>query len=165
MPPIVQAFANIENMEPPHFEDRQSFLLAGLTERYKMPQIEGIPAQWHRFAPHIGKVPGQIGTTTYGVCFNFDAAGGMDYMCGVEIAEGSPLPVGLTQLRIEAQRYAVFHHRDHISTIKKTWDSIFQQWLPGSGHTIAKAPQLETYGDDFNAQTGTGVVAIWIPLS
>ena len=44
-------------LEPPRFEDRKAFLLAGLTARYGHGHIEGIPAQWQRFAPHLGKIP------------------------------------------------------------------------------------------------------------
>jgi AraC family transcriptional regulator len=153
------------HLESPRFENRNAFLVAGLVERYRMPGIEGIPAQWQRFAPHIGKVPGQVGWTSYGVCFNFHGAGNMDYMCGVEVSEVSndaALPAGLTQLLVEAERYAVFTHRDHISKIGGTWDAILNPWLPTSGYTAAQAPQFETYGPDFDPRTGT--VEIWIPI-
>lgn len=147
------------------FEDRNSFLLAGLTGRYNHGHVEGIPAQWQRFAPHMGKIPAQCGWTTYGVCFNFDGAGNFDYMCGVEVAEGSPpLPPELTYLPVPAQHYAVFTHRDHISTIGKTWDAIYNEWPAASGHKLVEAPQFELYGQDFNPQAGTGVVEIWIPV-
>jgi UDP-N-acetylglucosamine 2-epimerase (non-hydrolysing) len=148
----------------PRFEDRASFVITGLTERYNFPKIDGIPAQWQRFAPHVGKIPGQIGWTTYGVCFNFDGKGNMDYMCGVEVSDGSDPPPGFGQLRITEQRYAVFLHRDHISKIKRTWDAIFSRWIPASGHKLVPAPQFEAYGEDFNPQTGNGVVEIWIPI-
>ena len=148
----------------PRFEDRQSFLLAGLAARYGHGHIEGIPAQWQSFGPQFGKIPGQVGWASYGVCFNFDDNGNFDYMCAVEVADGSPLPSGLTNLRIEAQRYAVFTHRDHISKIGKTWDAIYNAWPATSGHALVQAPQFESYSADFNPQTGTGVVEIWIPI-
>ena len=151
-------------LEPPRFEDRKAFQVAGLVERYKMPAIEGIPSQWQRFAPHIGKIPGQVGWTCYGVCFNFDDTGNMDYLCGVEVVADSEPPAGLSLLRIEEQRYAVFSHRGHISKIANTWNDIVIQWLPASGYTAIKAPQFETYGQDFDSRTGNGVVEIWIPI-
>ena len=152
------------NLEP-RFENRNSFLVAGLKERYHMPQLEGIPAQWQRFEANIGKVPGQIGSSAYGVCFNFDGAGSMDYMCGVEVAGESELPAAFSQLRIAAQRYAVFSHRGHISSIGNTWGAILNQWLPASGHTAVIAPQFEAYGKDFDLHSGGGVVEIWIPIA
>ena len=152
------------NLEAPRFEDRKSFLVAGLTDRYNNQSIGGIPAQWQRFAPHIGKIPGQIGWTCYGVCFNFDGAGNMDYLCGVEIAEGSLLPDSLSELRIAKQKYAVFLHRGHISKIKSTWDSICGRWMLESGYKAADRPLFVVYGPDFDPQTGNGGVEIWIPF-
>jgi AraC family transcriptional regulator len=151
-------------MEAPRYEDRGSFLLAGLTGRYHHDHHEGIPEQWQRFGPHLGKIPGQIGSILYGVCFNFDGAGNFDYMCGAEVADGSPLPSGMQHLPIAAQRYAVFTHRDHISKIGNTWDAIYNEWPAASGHALVQAPQFESYSEDFNPQTGTGVVEIWIPI-
>src|SRR5580693_3471803 len=97
----------VTNLEP-RFEDRNAFFVAGIAERYQMPRLEGIPAQWQRFEAHAGKVSGQIGSVAYGVCFRFDGEGGMDYMCGVEVAEGSEVPAAFSQFRITKQKYAVF---------------------------------------------------------
>jgi len=143
------------DLEPPRFEERKSFLLAGLVGRYNTRRIEGIPAQWGRFGPYIGKVPGQVAPATYGVCFNFDGAGNMDYLCGVEISGDAALSEPLAELRIAERRYAVFRHRDDLSKIRLTWRAIFGQWAPTSGYTLATAPQLEVYTDG---------VEIWIPL-
>jgi AraC family transcriptional regulator len=148
-------------MEPARFEDRKAFLVAGSVATYQMPNIEGIPEQWRKFGPLIGKIPGQVGSTTYGICFNMDGSGKMDYMCGVEVAER--LPEGLSVLQIDAQRYAVFEHRGHISKIKSTWMAIFEDWAPDANEKIAPRPQLEVYGSDFTPETGP--VEIWIPVA
>jgi AraC family transcriptional regulator len=147
-------------MDAPRFEDRESFLLAGITARYNHDHIEGIPLQWQRF----GKIPEQIGGIFYGVCYNFDGAGNFDYMCAVEVAGESALPPGLTHLPVAPQHYAVFTHRDHISKIGQTWDAIYNEWPKESGRTLIQAPQFESYSEDFNPQTGTGIVEIWIPV-
>ncbi|WP_204301640.1 GyrI-like domain-containing protein, partial [Stenotrophomonas maltophilia] len=73
-----------------------------------------------RFGPHIGHVPGQVGQTCYGVCHNSDEDGNFDYLCGVEVAGFADLPRDFDRLRVPAQRYAVFSHRAHISTIRRT---------------------------------------------
>jgi AraC family transcriptional regulator len=154
-------FVENEVMETPRFEERESFTVAGITERYAMPDVSGIPAQWQKFGPRIGKIAGQMGWTTYGICFNMDTAGNMDYMCAVEVESA---PEGLNVLKIPSQLYAVFTHREHISKIKETWDAIFSQWLPSSKYQAVVAPQFESYGSDFDSQAGTGPVEIWIPV-
>ena len=140
-------------------------LFAGLTARYHHDRHEGIPAQWQSFGPqYFGKIPGQLGWTSYGICFNFDGTGNFDYMCAVEVGEPLPLPPALAHLPVALQHYAVFTHRDHISTIGKTWDAIYNEWPKASGHALVQAPQFESYSEDFNPQTGTGLVEIWIPI-
>jgi AraC family transcriptional regulator len=151
-------------MEAPRIEDRGTLLMVGSVGHYKMPDIAGIPHQWTEFDKHFGKIPGQAGWTAYGVCFNMDGSGRMDYMCGVEVTEDAVPPAGLELIRIEPQLYAVFSHRGHISKIKGTWDAIFQQWCPSSGRKLLPAPQLEVYDERFDPKTGNGVVEIWIPI-
>ncbi|HVW10278.1 MAG TPA: GyrI-like domain-containing protein [Bryobacteraceae bacterium] len=151
-------------METPRIEDRGSFLVAGSVERYQIPEVSGISRQWDEFARHLGKIPGQTGWTTYGVCFNMDDSGKMDYMCGVEVTEGAAAQEGMKLLRIEPQLYAVFSHRGNISRIKETWDAIFTEWCPASGRKLLFAPQFEVYDERFDPKTNEGVVEIWIPI-
>jgi AraC family transcriptional regulator len=153
----------LTDLEPPRFEDGRPLLVAGFGQRYTCETSTAIPAQWQRFIPHIGHVAGQIGGTTYGVCCNSDGAGNFDYICGVEVGGFSDLPAEFAHIRINPQRYAVFTHRDHISTIRRTVGTIWNKWLPESGYTVAEAPDFERY-QDFDAERGTGIIEIWIPL-
>ena len=152
------------DLKPPRFENRPSFLVAGLSESYNRRTCAGIPAQWQRFGPHIGRIPGQLGHTAYGICCNADDAGNMDYICAVEVSDSAVLPADLTRLRIAAQRYAVFAHRDHISKIRGTWHTIFNKWLPESGCRIVPVPAFEVYNEQFDPRAGTGDVEIRIPV-
>jgi AraC family transcriptional regulator len=154
----------LTNLEPPRIENGKTMLIAGLSERYTSETSAGIPAQWQRFAPCLGHIPGQVGRTTYGVLCNGDDAGNTDYLCGVEVSDFSRLPEEMTRLRIPEREYAIFIHREHISGIRRTWFTIFNKWLPESGYKLAEAPEFERYGDAFNTATGTGGCEIWIPV-
>jgi AraC family transcriptional regulator len=164
MEPIRMDETQLGTLPPPRFETRKEFFVAGLSARYTNETSTGIPAQWQRFVPHIGHIPRQTGSATYGVCYNSDADGNIDYMSGVEVSGLSELPPELTGLRIPAQRYAVFAHDAHISQIRRTWASIFARWLPASGHHLGEGPSFERYGPTFDAETGQGGFEIWIPL-
>ena len=153
-----------DHLEPPRFEDGRPLLIAGLSERYDCESSRAIPAQWQRFGPHFGHVPGQVGDTAYGVCCNSDEAGNFDYLCGVEVSDFTELPANFARLRVPAQRYAVFFHRDHISTIRRTFSTIFNKWLPESGYEAADAPEFERYGKEFDPTTGLGGLEVWVPL-
>ena len=154
----------LKDIAEPRFESRNAFLVAGLSARYDYETCGGgIPAQWQRFAPYIGNVPGQVGTDAYGVRFNSDDSG-LDYACGVEVSEFSQLPPELSRVRVPANRYAVFTHSGHVSAIRSTWYAIWNKWLPKSGHQLADAPDFERYDARFDARSGAGEVEIWVPL-
>jgi AraC family transcriptional regulator len=146
------------------FDDRQPTLIAGLNQRYSCESTAAIPSQWQRFTPHIGNIPNQLGEVTYGVCHNVEDSGDHDYLCGVEVADFSELPAELTRLRIPAQKYAVFAHRAHVSTVRSTFNAIWNRWAPNSKYRTADAPFFERYGREFDPRTGSGGFEIWIPL-
>lgn len=149
----------------PRFEDAPEMTIAGLNERYTYDECAKIPAQWERFAPRIGHVPGQTGgNTAYGVCWNNGEPGKFDYLAGVKITPGAKLPHDLVQVSIPSRRYAVFTHGDHVSSIPKAIEAIWTKWVPDCELKIAKAPSFERYTEEFNPGTGLGGMEIWIPL-
>jgi len=146
------------------FEKGRLLLISGMGSRYNCESTVGIAAQWQKFVPHIGHISGQVGGNAYGVMCNFDEDGNFDYICGVEVKDFSHVSSDWTGVRVPAQDYAVFTHRDHISTIRSTWTTIWSKWLPDSGREVEDAPNFELYGEDFDSATGRGLVEIWLPL-
>src|SRR5262249_55941989 len=94
----------LTQLDPPRFEQAPAMLLAGLNARYTCDTSSAIPAQWQRFVPHIGNIPGQIGGIAYGVRYNSDDDENFDYMCAVQVADFSKLSSEWTRLRISPQR-------------------------------------------------------------
>jgi AraC family transcriptional regulator len=152
-------------LEPPRFESGRPLEIAGLRGHFTDATWGGIPVQWQRLAS-FGAIPGQVGRVYYGLCFNL--SNGVDYLCGVEVSSATGLPAGFTTVKIPAQRYAVFPHREHVSKLRGTLDAI-SKWLPTSGLEAARglgdAPDFfERYGEGFDPRTGTGDIEIWIPV-
>lgn len=139
-------------------------LVSGIGSRYSCDDTGGIAAQWQRFVPHLGNIAGQVGRKAYGVMCNFDEGGTFDYICGVEVKDFARVLAEWSRVRIPAQEYAVFTHRGHISTIRSTWTTIWNRWLPDSGREVEDAPNFELYGEEFDSVTGRGPVEIWLPL-
>ena len=163
--PIVMDSTAIDNLPPPRFVTAKPFLVAGLGERYTWESGgPAIPGQWHRFHQSVGNIPGRIGQVAYGVCCNGDDAGNFDYIAGVEVSDFSDLPREFSRVRIPEQRYAVFNHRDHISSIRRTVNTIWNHWLPASGLKAADAPNFERYDESFDPLTGNGGLEIWVPV-
>ncbi|MBX7255243.1 MAG: GyrI-like domain-containing protein [Candidatus Hydrogenedentes bacterium] len=148
----------------PRVETAGPLNIAGLNERYNHTTRVNIPAQWQRFAPYIGAVPGQVDGVAYGVCWSGSASGEFNYLTGVEVAGASNLPAGFECLTIPAQRYAVFTHRGHIAGLPESIQSVWTKALPASGYQAVQSPFIERYDSRFDAQTGMGEVELWVAI-
>jgi AraC family transcriptional regulator len=158
----------VMQLESPRFENRKPLLIAGLRYRYTSETRKNIPAQWQRFAPRIGNIPGQVGRAAYGLCFNALSADGLDYLVGVEVFGSSDLPGDFSVAAMPAQKYAVFAHREHVSKLYETLDAI-DKWFPASGLEVAcpsaEAPNFfERYSEEFDPRTGMGGMEVWVPV-
>jgi AraC family transcriptional regulator len=162
--PIQMDSTLTDKLLAPRFETGKALLIAGLGGRYSCENGAGIPGQWHRFHQCLADIPNRIGKLAYGVCCNGDDAGNFDYISGVEVSDFSDLPRQFARVRIPEQRYAVFIHSDHISTIRRTVNTIWNHWLPASGLKAADAPNFERYDENFNPVTGDGGLEIWVPI-
>jgi len=163
--PIVMDSTLTDKLEPPRFETGKPLLVAGISERCTHENGgAGIPNQWQRFHQKVGDIPDRVGQVAYGVCCNGDDSGNFDYIAGVEVSDFSDLPREFSRVRIPEQRYAVFTHRDHISSIRRTVNTIWNHWLPASGLNAADAPSFERYDENFDPLTGNGGLEIWVPV-
>ncbi|KAB0500060.1 GyrI-like domain-containing protein [Pseudomonas vancouverensis] len=148
----------------PRLEHGHFLLIAGFGGRFSPQTTQDIPELWEKFIPHLGRIPGQKGEVTYGVCCNFDGKGGFEYIAGVEISKLDDLPEKYRWIEIQPQQYAVFEHQGPLSALPQTFRYIFDTWLPRSGRVVADAPELERYSEDFNPKLHTGTLEIWVPL-
>ena len=155
---IVNVFA------PGRYAAGRPVLLAGLRRHHPFTESgRRIAHQWQELDA-LGRIPGQVGASLYGVMCGHDRSG-IEFMCGVEVDSFAGLPAELGRLRIEAQRYAVFVHSGPKSALLMTWERIVREWLPASGHQSAQAPDFEVHGRPITADTGPDDVEIWISLA
>ncbi len=151
-------------LNAPRYEQGSAMQIAGPSRSYTPETRTQIPQQWEAFAPAMLSVPGRVGEMSYGVTWNVKNGCGFDYLTGVEVDGSGQLPAEYSTVQIPAQRYAVFTHTDHVSSIGQTIGTIWSSWVPSCELEIAQSPCLERYTPEFNPQTGTGGMEIWIPL-
>ena len=60
MEPIKMDESLLASLEPPRFENLNTLLIAGLSERYTSETCANIPAQWQRFALTWAISPGRL---------------------------------------------------------------------------------------------------------
>lgn len=151
-------------LEPPRFVAAPARRVAGINGTHTFETRSDIPSQWARFGPRVAEVAGPDPACVYGVCWNYRAGEGFDYLSGADLAEGAAVPEGMTEIRLPAGRHAVFTHAGNVSTIADTLDAIWRKWLPNSGHEAADAPSFERYDARFDPASGDGGFEIWVPL-
>lgn len=151
-------------LSQPRIIDGPGMQIAGLGERFGFSDMSGLPALWQRFGAYIGKIPGEVGGVTYGVCSNPDDNGQFDYVAGVEVADPAVVPIEFVRLHLAAQHYAVFAHQGHVAGVRATFAAIFNEWMPRSGYRAANAAPFERYDQRFDPKTGMGGFEIWIPV-
>ena len=150
----------------PRIERRRPMSIAGLGVRSVTRDTAGIPALWQSFSEHLGCIPGQVGRSAYGLCmYSAEGRNPCQYLAGVEVRDLLLIDDVLIGFRIPTQRYAIFWHSGHVTTILSTVYAIFDDWLPRSGFSIGGFPDLiECYDERFDPQSGWGGFELWLPL-
>ncbi len=153
-------------LKPPRYITGPLMLLAGIRQHHAYADAQqSIPSQWQQFR-QLAPIPGAAGTSTYGViCGNNLEQQTFEYMCAIEVPDFDAIPADLGRIRIHTQQYAVFTHEGHISSLQKTWNSIWNEWLPASGYQTANVPDFEVYDQRFDPQTGLGIIEIWCGIT
>jgi AraC family transcriptional regulator len=158
----------VAELAAPRFANGKPLLIAGLRGRYTGETLDNIASQWRRFAPHIGRIPGQAGHAAYGVVWQPSDGEGIEYLSGVEVTGFAGLRHEFTVVSIPAHRYAIFSHHEHVSKIRDTVDAIFDTWLADSGHEAAASAEtpafFERYSEEFDPKTGIGGMEVWVPI-
>ena len=149
----------------PKIEDRKALLLAGLIKTFAMKDIGAIPSLWQQF----NTIQGAIANTGperryFGASLSFSEEKGCDYMAALEVTDLASVPKEAQTATIPAAKYAVFKQPGHITLLRPTIMSIWQDWLPTSGYAAAEAPLIEYYPPAFNGMTGNGGFEVWLPV-
>jgi len=166
----------VELMSPIRIDDKAStaisparvvredaLLIFGLGQRYHTNAA--IPSQWDRFVPYLGTIRNQLGKETYGVICNPDDTGSYEYITGVRVSEFPDEPPEFSRLRIPPQTYAVFEHKDHVSSVGTTWQAIWDHAIADAGYRASDGPAFERYGERFDGRTGLGGLELWVPIA
>jgi predicted transcriptional regulator YdeE len=146
---------------------RPALRLAGITETFDDMTKAAIPALWGRLVPRL-PLPGQTGGRTFGVCRGLPGGGGMRYTAAVALAPDAPAPDGVEIIDIAERPYLVFRQVFHGGPLhpqmQKAVREIWGERVAKSGLTLARAPDLEVYPEDFQPDVAGASVEWWVPV-
>jgi AraC family transcriptional regulator len=119
-------------------------------------------ALWGTFAPYLMTIANQTDDAAYGVIVN-DGQPGFEYICAVAVSSFPATPAHFVRLTMPPQTYAVFEHRENISSLMATMQAL-EPALRAAGHEQVRGPWLERYTEAFDPATGNGGLEIWVPI-
>jgi AraC family transcriptional regulator len=147
---------------------KDSFVVAGISERIAKDKMGAVPALWPKFMQHV-PFDGQKSPVCYGLCYGSNMEeGSFMYMAAAEIAPDRKPPAALTLMQVPAQTYAVFRITLNAGEIhpqmKAAMRTIFSDALPNSGRKPTGGIDLEVYGERFNPDKAGSVLDFYIPV-
>lgn len=166
----IEFYSKLEIKEmQPKFLTKPSFTLVGL--RYYGKNEHGEIAQlWDQFNQRmaaLGGLPNETGDAAIGLCIGSDdepLEGAFEYVAGLPVSKADQVPEGFVVREVPEYTYAVFAHKGDLPSLSKTYEYIYESWLPQSGYQLAAKIDFEYYDQDFKDFAPDSVFYIYVPI-
>jgi AraC family transcriptional regulator len=127
---------------------------------------------WSSFMPHRKEINNTVGTDMYSMQVYDDATYFNNFILGaeftkwaaVEVAAYDKIPHGMDAFTLPGGLYAVFLHKGGPATAVKTFQHIFNTWLPNSEYALDDRPHFELIGEKYSNTDPNSEEEIWIPV-
>ena len=83
----------------------------------------------------------------------------------IEVSDFDNIPVEMESYNLKGGLYAVFIHKGLASTFPKTWQFIFNSWLPKSNYDLDKREHFEILDENYNPSNPNSKEEVWIPIN
>lgn len=146
--------------------------LVGMRMRMSL-QNNLTPKLWGSFMPHRQKVEHVSSPWLYSLqnypshvdMNSFTPAVEFEKWAAVEVSEDDQIPENMERFTIPTGDYAVFIHKGLPQDFPKTFDLIFNQWLPQSEYQLDKRPHFERLPPNYRPDNPESEEEVWIPVS
>jgi AraC family transcriptional regulator len=95
---------------------------------------------------------------------SFDAQKEFEKWAAIEAGNFEAVPENFEMLTIPEGLYAVFLHQGTASDGVKTYQYIFETWLPASGFSLDERPHFALMGEKYKTDALDSEEEIWIPV-
>ena len=147
---------------------RETFSVAGFSQRFDEVSKAGIPDLWTRLV-QIMPFPGQIGWETFGVVWSVNREDtSFSYLAAGGLQADAPTPEGMERKDIPAAEYAVFRITLDGGAIPPQVSAamrlIWGDLIPASGLVVAETPDFEVYDGRFEPDQPGAVIDYHVPV-
>ncbi|MBW6467434.1 MAG: effector binding domain-containing protein [Brevefilum sp.] len=158
----------VQEMEP-KFITKPGFAVMGL--RYfgknEKGEIADLWGSFNQRVAELGGLPYETGEAAIGLCITPEDAPpdtGFEYVAGFPVSQVEDIPAGFVVRQVPDYTYAVFAHRGDLASLGKTYEYIYEVWLPQSGYQLAAKIDFEYYDQDFKDFAPDSVFYIYVPV-
>jgi len=153
----------------PKIITKPAFTLVGLPYFGKNEHQE-ISELWTKFNHRIhalGGLKNETGEAAIGLCVGPAEEYGdssFEYVAGFPVTKVEDVPEGFVVRDVPEYTYAVFAHKGDLSSLGKTYEYIYECWLPQSGYQLADRIDFEYYNEEFKNFAPDSVFYIYVPI-
>jgi predicted transcriptional regulator YdeE/DNA-binding transcriptional MerR regulator len=171
--PIIHTNQYYQEMEmiqmEPKIKTYPSFTLVGLRYfgRNENQEISQLWEQFNQKMRLIGGIKNETGEVAIGLCITpefLSPDGSFEYVAGLPVSKVEDVPQGFVVREVPEYTYAVFAHTGDLEGLGKTYEYIYETWLPQSGYQLAAKLDFEYYDDDFKNFSSDSIFYIYVPI-
>ena len=126
---------------------------------------------WKSFMPRRKEIQNNIGTELYSMQIytplffeNFNSATAFEKWATIEVTDFHAVPDEMETFILAGGLYAVFLYQGNANAADKTFQYIFETWLPNSKYTLDSRPHFEILGEKYKNNDPRSEEEIWIPI-
>lgn len=171
--PVMNALKYYQQLEEqkmePEIKTRDAFTIVGL--RYFGKNEHGeIHELWGQFNQRMEEMDGLEYATheaAIGLCITPEDApedGSFEYVAGLPVTDVKDVPKDFVVRHVPENTYAVFAHKGDLASLPRTYEYIYETWLPQSSYKLAAKVDFEYYNEDFNDFEPDSVFYIYVPI-
>ena len=126
---------------------------------------------WNKFMMNRKEITNAIGPELYSIQLldpdyyeHFNPDNEFEKWATIEVADFNSIPQGMETITLTGGLYAVFVHQGAASTGSRTFQYIFETWLPHSDYVLDNRPHFEILGEKYKNDHPDSEEEIWLPI-
>ena len=130
------------------------------------------PELWRSFMPRRKEIGNVVSSELFCVQVydssadftNFNPSTIFEKWAAIEVTDSAVIPDGMEIYTVHGGLYAVFLHKGAASAGAKTFQYIFETWLPNSEYEVDSRAHFEVLGEKYKNDDPSSEEDVWIPI-